>query len=114
VRHPGHALGQGGRGPGERREVDPSAHQGVIEHQDPERAFDLRIQVRQPLGQGLQIREDRRRSVHDPGGMPDGWRMTSEVATGRLVGMDPEAMRTADMDPIAGLNALSRPPEPRR
>jgi hypothetical protein len=46
--------------------------------------------------------------------MPDGWRMTSGVATGRLVGMDPEAMRTADMDPIAGLNALSRPPEPRR
>jgi hypothetical protein len=40
------ALGQGGRGPGERREVDPSAHQGVIEHHNPERAFDLRIQVR--------------------------------------------------------------------
>jgi hypothetical protein len=91
---PGHALGQGGRGPGERREVDPSAHQGVIEHHDPERAFDLRIQVRQPLGQGLQIREDRRRSVRDPAGMPDGWRMTSGVATGRMVGMDP----------IAGLN----------
>ena len=30
--------------------------------------------------------------------------MTSEVATGRMVGMDPERVRTADMDPIAGLN----------
>jgi hypothetical protein len=46
--------------------------------------------------------------------MPDGWRMTSGVATGRLVGMDPEPIGTADMDPIDGLNALSRPPEPRR
>jgi hypothetical protein len=42
--------------------------------------------------------------VRDSGGMPDGWRMTSGVATGRMVGMDPEPVRTADLDPVAGLN----------
>jgi hypothetical protein len=41
--------------------------------------------------------------VRDPGGMPDGWRMTPGVATVRIVGMDPESVRTAAMDPIAGL-----------
>ena len=42
--------------------------------------------------------------MRDPGGKPDRWRMTSGVATGRMVGIDPEPVRTADMDPIAGLN----------
>ncbi|MET7620337.1 hypothetical protein [Streptomyces sp. NPDC005408] len=45
---PGHALGQTRRGSGERREIHPSAHQGVVEHDDADRAFDVRIQVRQP------------------------------------------------------------------
>jgi acetyl esterase len=31
--------------------------------------------------------------------MRDGWRMTSGVVTGRMVDMDPESVRTADMDP---------------
>jgi hypothetical protein len=42
--------------------------------------------------------------VRNPGGTPDGWRMTQRVATVRMVGMDPESVRTADMDHIAGLN----------
>jgi acetyl esterase len=31
--------------------------------------------------------------------MPDGWRMTSGVASVRMVDIDPEPLRTADMDP---------------
>ena len=42
--------------------------------------------------------------MRDRGGMPDGWRMTPEVATSRMVDMNPEPVRTADMDPVAGLN----------
>ena len=52
----GHALGQARRGPGERRKVHPSAHQGVVEQHDPERAFGLGIQLRQPFGQCLHAR----------------------------------------------------------
>jgi hypothetical protein len=37
--------------------------------------------------------------VRDRGGIPDGWRMTSGVATVRMVDMDPELVRTADLDP---------------
>ena len=59
---PGHALGQARRGPGERRQIHPSAHQRVVEHHDADRALDLRIQLRQPYDQclhGMRVSADR-------------------------------------------------------
>jgi hypothetical protein len=51
------------------------------------------------LGGLVRWPQERRRSVRDRGGIPDGWRMTSGVATVRMVDMDPELVRTADLDP---------------
>jgi hypothetical protein len=114
---PGQALGQGGRGAGERRQVHPPLDQGVVEHHDPEGAFGLGIQLRQPFGQGLhdtRIRKTRR-SVRDRGAMPDGWRMTWGVATARMVDMDPNhedirhEPRAGSVHPLVPPSAPDRP-----
>ena len=99
----GHALGQARRGPGERWEIHPSAHQRVVEHDDADRAFDLRVQMRQPCGQclhGRRIGADRRVNW---AGCRDGWRMISGWPAVRMVDMDPELEAFIPLFPRADL-----------
>jgi hypothetical protein len=51
----GAALGEACRSPGERGEIHSSAHQRVVERDDADSALDVRIELRQSVGQGLHI-----------------------------------------------------------
>ncbi len=48
-------LGEACRSPGERGEIDSSAHQRVVERDDADRALDVGIELRQSVGQGLHV-----------------------------------------------------------